>query len=222
MKDCLQFASEQRRRNHESYGPQQLASAIRTVRKNTIIVAEDIPEESYGYRVTPDGRSVAETLLHIAAALADRLLRSRQRAHLRHRGLRTLRHLLKRSAHPREAAVFEGPDHRPAPHRGREVGGLRREHPARAGRRARDHAERCAVEEPLRNDAGHEGARDAPPRTAHGRRAPPRRGPAPHPQPPAGRGGSPRASSSRAMTSTGTSRYCGWCRTSYCWIVGLP
>ena len=49
------------------YGPQQLASAIRTVRKNTIIVAEDIPEESYGYRVTPDNRSVAETLLHIAS-----------------------------------------------------------------------------------------------------------------------------------------------------------
>jgi uncharacterized damage-inducible protein DinB len=50
------------------YGPQQLANAVRTVRKNTILVAEDIPEESYGYRVTPDGRSVAETLLHIAAA----------------------------------------------------------------------------------------------------------------------------------------------------------
>jgi uncharacterized damage-inducible protein DinB len=50
------------------YGPQQLASAIRTVRKNTIVVAEDIPGESYGYRVTPDSRSVAETLLHIAAA----------------------------------------------------------------------------------------------------------------------------------------------------------
>lgn len=50
------------------YGPQQLASAIRTVRRNTIIVAEDIPEESYGYRVTPDSRSVAETLLHIASA----------------------------------------------------------------------------------------------------------------------------------------------------------
>ena len=50
------------------YGPQQLADALRTVRKNTILVAEDIPEESYGYRVTPDSRSVAETLLHIAAA----------------------------------------------------------------------------------------------------------------------------------------------------------
>lgn len=51
-----------------TYGPQQLADALRTVRKNTILVAEDIPEESYGYRVTPDSRSVAETLLHIAAA----------------------------------------------------------------------------------------------------------------------------------------------------------
>ena len=40
-----------------SYGPQQLANAVRTVRKNTILVAEDIPEESYGYRVTPDSRS---------------------------------------------------------------------------------------------------------------------------------------------------------------------
>lgn len=51
-----------------NYGPQQLANAIRTVRKNTILVAEDIPEESYGHRVTPDSRSVTETLLHIAAA----------------------------------------------------------------------------------------------------------------------------------------------------------
>src|SRR5690242_19126578 len=50
------------------YGPQQLADAIRTVRKNTILVAEDIPEESYGYRVTPDSRSVTETLLHITSA----------------------------------------------------------------------------------------------------------------------------------------------------------
>src|ERR1700737_2828927 len=50
------------------YGPQQLANAIRTVRKNTILVAEDIPEESYGYRVSPDSRSVTETLLHLPSA----------------------------------------------------------------------------------------------------------------------------------------------------------
>lgn len=50
-----------------TYGPQQLAAAMRTVRNNTVLVAEDIPEASYGYRVTPDSRSVAETLLHIAS-----------------------------------------------------------------------------------------------------------------------------------------------------------
>ncbi len=49
------------------YGPKQLADSMRTVRKNTILIAEDIPEQSYGYRPTPESRSVAETLLHIVA-----------------------------------------------------------------------------------------------------------------------------------------------------------
>jgi len=49
------------------YGPQQLASSARTVRRNTIRIAEDIPEQDYGYRPTPQSRSVAETLVHIAA-----------------------------------------------------------------------------------------------------------------------------------------------------------
>jgi len=40
---------------------------MRTVRKNTILIAEDIPEKDYGYRPTPESRSVAETLLHIAS-----------------------------------------------------------------------------------------------------------------------------------------------------------
>jgi len=48
------------------YGPKQLAESMRTVRKNTILIAEDIPEASYSYRATPESRSVAETLLHIA------------------------------------------------------------------------------------------------------------------------------------------------------------
>jgi uncharacterized damage-inducible protein DinB len=39
---------------------------MRTVRKNTILIAEDIPERDYGYRPTPESRSVAETLVHIA------------------------------------------------------------------------------------------------------------------------------------------------------------
>jgi uncharacterized damage-inducible protein DinB len=47
------------------YGPTQLANSMRTVRQNTIVIAEDIPGESYDYRPTPESRSVRETLLHI-------------------------------------------------------------------------------------------------------------------------------------------------------------
>ncbi|HYW41626.1 MAG TPA: DinB family protein [Bryobacteraceae bacterium] len=49
-----------------NYGAKELAASFRTVRNNTIKIAEEIPEEHYGYRVTPDTRSVAETLVHIA------------------------------------------------------------------------------------------------------------------------------------------------------------
>ena len=57
------------------YGPKQLIDSIRTVRKNTIAIAEDIPEKDYSYRATPESRSVAETLLHIAVlSQADRRL----------------------------------------------------------------------------------------------------------------------------------------------------
>jgi uncharacterized damage-inducible protein DinB len=48
------------------YGAKDLAAGFRTVRKNTIIVAEEIGEEHYGFRPAPNTRSVAETLIHIA------------------------------------------------------------------------------------------------------------------------------------------------------------
>jgi uncharacterized damage-inducible protein DinB len=48
------------------YGPKELATSFRTVRKNTIQVAEDIPEEKYGFRAAADSRTVAQTLAHIA------------------------------------------------------------------------------------------------------------------------------------------------------------
>ena len=48
------------------YGAKDLASAFRTVRDNTIQIAQDIPEDKYGFRPTPDSRSIAETLIHIA------------------------------------------------------------------------------------------------------------------------------------------------------------
>ena len=50
------------------YGSKDLAEAFRTVRKNTIQVAEDIPEDKYSYRAAPDTMSVAEMLAHVATS----------------------------------------------------------------------------------------------------------------------------------------------------------
>ena len=51
----------------QGYNAKDMARSFRTVRMNTIKIAEDIPEDQYGYRAAPDVRSVAETLAHIAA-----------------------------------------------------------------------------------------------------------------------------------------------------------
>lgn len=48
------------------YGGKQLADAFSTVRKNTIQVAEDIPESKYDFQAAPDCRSVAKMLVHVA------------------------------------------------------------------------------------------------------------------------------------------------------------
>jgi uncharacterized damage-inducible protein DinB len=50
----------------QGYNAKDMARSFRTVRMNTIKVAEDIPEDQYGYRATPDVQSVAETLAHLA------------------------------------------------------------------------------------------------------------------------------------------------------------
>jgi uncharacterized damage-inducible protein DinB len=50
------------------YGPKEIARSFRTVRGNTIKVAEEIPEEHYGFRASPETRTVAQTLVHIAMA----------------------------------------------------------------------------------------------------------------------------------------------------------
>jgi uncharacterized damage-inducible protein DinB len=47
------------------YGNKELARSFRTVRRNTLLIAEDIPEEQYGFRPAPDARSVAEILKHL-------------------------------------------------------------------------------------------------------------------------------------------------------------
>ena len=50
------------------YGGRELAEAFRTVRANTIRIAEDIPEDQYGFRPAADTRSVAQMLAHIGVA----------------------------------------------------------------------------------------------------------------------------------------------------------
>ena len=48
------------------YGATEIANSFRTVRKNTIAIAEDIPEEQYGFQATPETRTIGQTLVHIA------------------------------------------------------------------------------------------------------------------------------------------------------------
>jgi uncharacterized damage-inducible protein DinB len=50
------------------YGPSELARSFRVVRKNTLAVAEDVPEDRYDFRPTPECRSVREILAHIAVS----------------------------------------------------------------------------------------------------------------------------------------------------------
>ena len=48
------------------YGGKELADAFRTVRKNTVQIASEIPEDKYDFKAAPDSRSVRDTLVHIA------------------------------------------------------------------------------------------------------------------------------------------------------------
>ena len=48
------------------YGARNLAASFRTVRANTIQIAEDIPEDQYGFIPAQGTKSIARTLVHIA------------------------------------------------------------------------------------------------------------------------------------------------------------
>src|SRR6266699_1011571 len=50
------------------YGGSELANAFRTVRKNTVLIAEDIHEEKYECVASPGVRSGSARLRHIAYA----------------------------------------------------------------------------------------------------------------------------------------------------------
>lgn len=49
-----------------AYGAAQLASSFRTVRANTVQIAEDIPESKYDFVAAPGTQSVGSLLKHIA------------------------------------------------------------------------------------------------------------------------------------------------------------
>ncbi len=48
------------------YGGKELAASFRTVRGNTIKIAEEIPENKYDFRAAPDCRTIGKTLVHVA------------------------------------------------------------------------------------------------------------------------------------------------------------
>ncbi|MEI9814005.1 MAG: DinB family protein [Acidobacteriota bacterium] len=48
------------------YGAKDIAASFRTVRNNTLKVAEDIPEEKYAFRAAEGTRTVAQILVHIS------------------------------------------------------------------------------------------------------------------------------------------------------------
>jgi uncharacterized damage-inducible protein DinB len=51
-----------------AYGGRELATAFGTVRKNTVQIAEDIPEDKYDFVAAPGVRSVGDLLRHIIYA----------------------------------------------------------------------------------------------------------------------------------------------------------
>jgi len=50
------------------YGAKHLAESFRTVRKNTLAIAEEIPEDKYGFKAAPEVMSVGELLAHLAVS----------------------------------------------------------------------------------------------------------------------------------------------------------
>jgi uncharacterized damage-inducible protein DinB len=49
-----------------SYGGRNMAESFRTVRRNTLKIAEEIPEDKYSFKPTNETKSVGQLLTHIA------------------------------------------------------------------------------------------------------------------------------------------------------------
>jgi uncharacterized damage-inducible protein DinB len=67
------------------YGPKEIAASFRTVRNNTIQIAEEIPEDQYGFKPSETSRTIAQTLAHIGQLHKFALILHRDNA-----GLKTL------------------------------------------------------------------------------------------------------------------------------------
>jgi uncharacterized damage-inducible protein DinB len=50
------------------YGAKELAASFRTVRNNTLTIAKEIPDSTYGFSPAGGCRTVAQTLVHVAVA----------------------------------------------------------------------------------------------------------------------------------------------------------
>src|SRR3954451_19961955 len=50
------------------YGARNLAESFRTVRKNTLTIANEIPEDQYSFKAAPGVMSVGELLAHLAVS----------------------------------------------------------------------------------------------------------------------------------------------------------
>jgi uncharacterized damage-inducible protein DinB len=48
------------------YGGKEMAASFRTVRENTLKIAEEIPEDKYSFKPANECRSIGQTLTHIA------------------------------------------------------------------------------------------------------------------------------------------------------------
>jgi uncharacterized damage-inducible protein DinB len=48
------------------YGAKDIAASFRTVRNNTLKIADEIPEDMYSFRPAEGSRTIAQTLIHIS------------------------------------------------------------------------------------------------------------------------------------------------------------
>ena len=65
---CRQLFLTFRILDMHSYGAKNLADSWRTVRKNTVQIAEEIPEDQYGMQVASETMTVGQMLAHMACA----------------------------------------------------------------------------------------------------------------------------------------------------------